>query len=88
MEKTKVQMPSLNDFKGTLFEGLKGGAVGALGLGLGQALLGNLGQFLGACLAGAALRGTAGVVVTTYGCIDAILDVVQGEERRKEGIGD
>lgn len=88
MQRTKVEMPSLNDFKTTLGEGLKGGAVGALGIGLGQALLGNLGQFLGACLAGAALRGTAGVVVTTYGCIDAILDVVQGEEKREEGIGD
>ena len=84
MEKTKVQMPSLGDWKDTLGEGVKGGVVGALGIGIGQALLGNLGQFLGACLAGAALKGTAGVVVTTYGSIDAILDFVKGEEERGE----
>ena len=77
-------MPSLGDWKDTLGEGVKGGVVGALGIGLGQALLGNLGQFLGACLAGAALKGTAGVVVTTYGSIDAILDFVKGEEERGE----
>ena len=80
MEKTRIQMPDLTDYKHTLIEGLKGGVIGALGIGLGQTLLGNVGQFLGACLAGAALKGTAGVVVTTYGCIDAILDVVKGEE--------
>ena len=84
MEKTRVQMPSLSDWKDTLGEGVKGGVVGALGIGIGQALLGNLGQFLGACLAGAALKGTAGVVVTTYGSIDAILDFVKGEEERGE----
>ena len=86
MEKTKVSMPSLGDWKDTLGEGVKGGVVGALGIGVGEALLGNVGQFLGACLAGAALRGTAGVVVTTYGCIDAILDFVKGEEKRGEPI--
>ena len=83
MEKTKVTMPSLSDVKGTLGEGLKGGVVGAIGLGLGQSLLGNIGQFLGACVAGAALKGTAGVVVTTYGCMDALLDIVAGEEMRR-----
>ena len=82
MEKTKVSMPTLSEWKGTLGEGLKGGVVGALGIGIGQAILGNIGQFLGACLAGAALKGTAGVVVTTYGCIDAILDIFAGEEAR------
>ena len=83
MEKTKVQMPSLSDWGGTLKEGLKSGVVGAAGIGIGQAILGNIGQILGACLAGAALKGTGGVVVTTYGCIDAILDIFAGEEIRR-----
>ncbi len=81
-EKTSVSMPTLSDVKSTLGEGLKGGLVGALGLGIGQMLLGNIGQFLGACIAGAALRGTAGVVVTTYGSMDAMMAILFGEDRR------
>ncbi len=80
-DKTSVKMPSFSDVKGTLVEGLKGGLVGALGIGIGQALLGNIGQFLGACVAGAALRGTAGVVVTTYGSMDAMMAILFGEDR-------
>ncbi len=75
-EKTAISMPGFGDIKDTLGEGLKGGLIGAVGIGLGQMLMGNIGQFLGACIAGAALKGTAGVVVTTYGSMDAILRVL------------
>lgn len=78
-EKSQIKMPGIGDVKHTLVEGVKGGVVGALSLGIGQALLGNVGQFLGACVGGAAVRGQAGVVITTYGCMDAIMDVLFGE---------
>ena len=76
---TGISVPSFASVQSTLTEGLKGGVVGAIGLGMGQAMFGDVGEFLGACIAGAALRGTAGTVVTVYGCMDAILDMFGGE---------
>ena len=76
---TGISVPSFESVQSTLTEGLKGGVVGAIGLGLGQMMFGDVGEFLGACIAGAALRGTAGTVVTVYGCMDAILDMFGGE---------
>ena len=76
---TAISIPTFTSVKDTLIEGLKGGVVGAIGLGIGQMMFGDVGEFIGACIAGAALRGTAGTVITVYGCMDAILDMFGGE---------
>ena len=78
-----IKLPKLTEVKPVLGEGLKGTVGGTLGIGLGQLILGNLGQIIGSCIAASLLKGNTGVTVMVIGCTDAIIDMFAGEEVRR-----
>ena len=77
-----IRLPKLSEVKPVLGEGLKGSVGGVLGIGLGQLILGNIGQIIGSCIAASILKGNTGVTVMVIGCTDAIIDMFAGEEIR------
>lgn len=73
-----INVPTTDKVKNTAVTGLKAGGLGGAAYGLGKSMFGSLGGAGGAVLAGAALGGTDGKIVSINGVMELVAKLFSG----------